>query len=262
MVSEMAVRLGRDFRAQLSTVLLFRILQGHENAVGETWIYIVRILRNLFVNSMITIPKLENSRLQDLGAIPLQPPSQVIDRDGRLGESGIFSTFTSYLSSYAADDPPEPSEEELENTLSSVDCVKACQPDRVLEHMFSLPPSQIKCLVAALLSQMEESSPVVTVKPERPIPVTVRVNGHRMPKAGPEYDPGTVFLLELATLLTLRDDQTVATAGEQLTGSLQSAVRDVSNLHQLAASRVVHYLLELLRYSYVSQLIVLLAMFH
>ncbi|OCT44515.1 hypothetical protein CLCR_05345 [Cladophialophora carrionii] len=250
MVSEMAVRLGRDFKAQLSTVLLFRILQGHENAVGDTWIYIVRILRNLFVNSLITLPTFEQSRLGDIGPIPLQPPSQVIDRDGRLSESGIFSTFTSYLSSYAADDPPEPSEEELENTLSSVDCVKACRPDRVLQHMFSLPPTQIKYLVSALLSQLEESSPVVTVKPERPIPVTVRVNGHRMPKAGPEYDPGTVFLLELATLLTLRDEQTIAAAGEQLTGSLQNAVRDASNLHPLAAARVVHYLLELLRYSY------------
>ena len=258
MVSEMAVRLGRDFRAQLSTVLLFRILQGHENAVGDTWIYIVRILRNLFVNSLITLPKFEHSRLEELGSIPLQPPSNVIDRDGRLGESGIFSTFTSYLSSYAADDPPEPSEEELENTLSSLDCVKACQPDRVLQRVFALlPASNIKHLVSALLSQLEESSPVVTVKPERPIPVTVRVNGHRMPKAGPEYDPGSVFLLELATLLTLRDDETILAAGEQLTGSLQSAVRDVSNLHPLAASRVVHYLLELLRYSYVSRLFAL-----
>ncbi|KIY01740.1 uncharacterized protein Z520_01878 [Fonsecaea multimorphosa CBS 102226] len=250
MVSEMAVRLGRDFRAQLSTVLLFRILQGHEDAVGETWIYVVRILRNLFVNSLITLPKFEQSRFQSLGQIPLQPPSQVIDRDGRLSESGIFSTFTSYLSSYAADDPPEPSEEELENTLSCVDCVKACRPDNVLQHVASLPTFQIKSVVSTLLSQMEELSPVVTVKPERPIPVTVRVNGHRMPKAGPEYDPGSVFLLELATLLTLRDDETIAAAGEQLTGSLQNAVRDASNLHPLAASRVVHYLLELLRYSY------------
>ncbi|KIX04415.1 uncharacterized protein Z518_05283 [Rhinocladiella mackenziei CBS 650.93] len=250
MVSEMAVRLGRDFRAQLSTVLLFRILAGHENAVGETWICVVRILRNLFVNSLITLPTFDRSRLADPGAIPLQPPSQVIDREGRLGESGIFSTFTSYLSSYAADDPPEPSEEELENTLSSVDCVKACQPDLVLRHMAALPPNQIKTLVAALLSQVEESSPVVTVKPERPMPVTVRVNGHRVPKAGPEYDPGSVFLLELATQLTLRDDETIAAAGENLTGSLQNAVRDVSNLHPLAASRVVHYLLELLRYSF------------
>ncbi|KAH0834479.1 hypothetical protein FOPE_03531 [Fonsecaea pedrosoi] len=250
MVSEMAVRLGRDFRAQLATVLLFRILQGHEEAVGDTWIYVVRILRNLFVNSLITLPKFEQDGFEDLGPIPLQPPSQVIDRDGRLSDSGIFSTFTSYLSSYAADDPPEPSEEELENTLSCVDCVKACRPDTVLQHMASLPASQIKSIVSALLSQMEEMSPVVTVKPERPMPVTVRVNGHRIPKAGPEYDPGSVFLLELATLLTLRDDKTIAAAGEQLTGALQNAVRDASNLHPLAASRVVLYLLELLRYSY------------
>lgn len=252
MVSEMAVRLGRDFKAQLSTVLLFRMLSGNEDAVSGTWIYIVRILRNLFVNSLITLPPIEGSRLSALEPIPLQPPSQVIDRDGRLSDSGIFSTFTSYLSSYAADDPPEPSEEELENTLSSVDCVTACNVDGVLRHIAALPAAQIKSLVAALLSQMEESSPVVTVKPERPIPVTVRVNGHRMPKAGPEYDPGTVFLLEYATLLTLRDEETIAAAGEGLTGVLQNYVRDATNLHLLAASRVVHYLLELLRHSYVS----------
>jgi hypothetical protein len=36
----------------------------------------------------------------------------------------LLSAFTSYLSSYAADDPPEPSDEELDNTLCTVDCVK------------------------------------------------------------------------------------------------------------------------------------------
>ncbi|KIW21373.1 hypothetical protein PV08_01953 [Exophiala spinifera] len=250
MVSEMAVRLGRDFKAQLSTVLLFRILSGHEDAVGETWIYVVRILRNLFVNSLITLPNVESTKFAGIDSIPLQPPSHVVDRDGNLAESGLFSTFTSYLSSYAADDPPEPSEEELENALSSVDCVRACQPDKILNHMASLPPNQIQSLVTALLSQMEDSSPVVTVKPERPLPVTQRVNGHRLPKAGPEYDPGTIFLLELATILTLRDEETTAAAGEALTGSLQNAVRDASNIHPLALSRIVHYLLEVLRHGY------------
>ncbi|KIV87306.1 hypothetical protein PV11_02861 [Exophiala sideris] len=250
MVSELAVRLGRDFRAQLSTVLLFRILSGHETAVGDTWLYLVRILRNLFVNSLITVPTIEGTKLAETGPIPLQPPSQVIDRDGRLNDSGLLSTFTSYLSSYAADDPPEPSEEELENSLSAVDCIKACQPDVVLKHMAALGPMQIKALVAALLSQVDESSPVVTVKPERPVPVTARVNGHRMSRAGAEYDPGSIFLLELATMLTLRDDETIAAAGESLTATLLNAVRDASNLHPLAASRVLHYLMELLRYSY------------
>lgn len=253
MVSELAVRLGRDFRAQLSTVLLFRTLTGHEFAVGETWIYIVRILRNLFVNSLVALPKIENNRLARLEPIPLQPPSQVIDRDGKLAESGIFSSFTSYLSSYAADDPPEPSEEELENTLSSVDCVKACQPASVIAHMFNLPPEQTKLLVNALLSHIEESTPVVTVKPERPMPVTARVNGHRQ-ASGPQYDPGTLFLLEFATILSLRDDETIAATGERLVGTLHNHVRDASNLHPVAASRVVRYLLDMLRHGFVSYL--------
>ena len=37
-----------------------------------------------------------------------------------------MQTFSSFLSSYAADDPPEPSEEELESTLCSVDCIDSC----------------------------------------------------------------------------------------------------------------------------------------
>ncbi|RMZ90301.1 hypothetical protein DV736_g2473, partial [Chaetothyriales sp. CBS 134916] len=250
MVSELAVRLGRDFRAQLSTVLLFKTLFGHEGAVGETWIYIVRILRNLFVNSLIQPPSVEKSRLADLGPIPLQSPSQVIDRDGKLAESGLFSTFTSYLSSYAADDPPEPSEEEIENTLSTVDCVSSCHPELVIDNMFSLSPRQSGVLVKAILSQTGESSPVVTVKPERPMPVTTRMNGGRTQRSGLQYDPGTVFLLELATMLTLRDPETVASGGDSLMATLQNFVRDASNLHPLVSSRVVSYLLNMLKYSF------------
>lgn len=62
----------------------------------------------------------------ELPPIPVQFPSQVINRGERSTESGLFQTFTSYLSSYAADDPPEPSDEELNDTLCTVDCLLAC----------------------------------------------------------------------------------------------------------------------------------------
>ncbi len=62
----------------------------------------------------------------EISPIPLHPPSQVIDRGPKSSDAGLFSAFTSYLSSYAAGDPPEPSEEELESTLCTVDCVNAC----------------------------------------------------------------------------------------------------------------------------------------
>lgn len=50
----------------------------------------------------------------------------MIDRGAKQNEAGFFSAFTSYISSYAADDPPEPSDEELESTLCTVDCVNQC----------------------------------------------------------------------------------------------------------------------------------------
>jgi brefeldin A-resistance guanine nucleotide exchange factor 1 len=58
--------------------------------------------------------------------IPLQNPSQVIDRSRKQEEAGIFSAFAAYVANYAAGDPPEPSDEEIESTLCTVDCVNAC----------------------------------------------------------------------------------------------------------------------------------------
>jgi brefeldin A-resistance guanine nucleotide exchange factor 1 len=84
----------------------------------------VQIWLNLFINSLIP-PFFSPNRLE-ISPIPLQNPSQVVERGLKQAEAGIFSAFTSYISSYAADDPPEPSDEELESTLCTVDCVNAC----------------------------------------------------------------------------------------------------------------------------------------
>lgn len=135
MVSELAVKFGRDFRAQLATVVLFSVLAGNETVVRNSWKYVIRILSSLFINSLVPpFDSTLNTEL-DISQIPLQPPSQVVDRDGRGNDSGLLSAFTSYLSSYAADDPPEPSDEELDNTLCTVDCVAACPIDDILSNI-------------------------------------------------------------------------------------------------------------------------------
>ena len=253
MVSELAVHFGRDFRAQLATVLLFRILRGNERVLRNSWTHVIRIFINLFVNALIQLPP-EITTFIDLPPIALQPPSQVIDRDGRMHGSGILSAFTSYLSSYAAGDPPEPTDEELENTLCTVDCIKACETNEVLLNILALPAELISPLVNLILSQLpDESSPIVIVKSDRP-PPSPRPNGHRAPPTGPAYNPGMVFLLELATSLVLRDKSTVSAAGDSLTACLQSLVRDAANLNPLVAIRVVHYLLRLLLASYVNSI--------
>ena len=55
-----------------------------------------------------------------------------------------MSTFSSFLSSYAADDPPEPSEEELESTLCTVDCVDSCPMDKIFSRvLYDWPFAQL-----------------------------------------------------------------------------------------------------------------------
>ncbi|KAJ5558509.1 hypothetical protein N7535_008723 [Penicillium sp. DV-2018c] len=251
MVSELAVKFGRDFRAQLATVVLFRVLSSNEAAVKHSWGYIVRILSNLFINSLIPPFDAELTAELEISPIPLQPPSQVVDRDGRNNDTGILSAFTSYLSSYAADDPPEPSDEELDNTLCTVDCVTACSIPEILRNIQSLPLSSLEMLVEALLSSLpEENAPaVIVVKPERPTPISRPANSRADPNQ-PKYDPAMIFVLELATVLTLRDEKTLEVLGENLATTLQTLVRDAKNLHPLAVSRVVSYLLNLLRLSH------------
>lgn len=111
-------------------------------------------------------------------------------------------------------------------------------------------------LVSSLLSELpEESTPsVIVVKPERPTstPSLSRVPSGKLDHSGPSYKPGVVYTLELATILTLRDEGTIEALGEDLAASLQSILRDASSVHPLVTSRVVYYVMNLLRLSYVS----------
>ena len=92
---------------------------------------VVRIWLNLFANSLLVPSFSKSVDLLHISPIPIQPPSQVIDREQRSSEGGLMQTFSSFLSSYAADDPPEPSEEELESTLCSVDCIDSCPMTKI-----------------------------------------------------------------------------------------------------------------------------------
>ena len=110
----------------------------------------------------------------------------------------------------------------------------------------------VSLVVEALLAQMpEESAPaVIVVKSERPSAGSRASNG-RTDGGKSNYDPGMMYLLEMATILTLRDSKTLETLGERLLTTLQAFIRDARNVHSLALSRIIHYLLNLLRLSHV-----------
>lgn len=210
---------------------------------------------NLFVNSLIPPYFLSFQKTLALPPIPLQSPAQVIDRAERPADTGIFSALTSYVSSFANDEPPEPSDQEIEYTLCTVDTVKECHFEDILANISQLPIESLRSLLMSLLAQIpEDGSPrVIVVKPELPNAPSPRANGNKSKLNRPAYDPSLVFVLELATVLALRDEETVRELAKDVTDSLTSVIRDASKLHPVVIARSVYYLLSLLKASNVSR---------
>lgn len=219
----------------------------------DRYTQVVRIIINLFVNSLVPTSFTSISRDLDLPPIPLQSPAQVIERNDKSNEVGLFSAFTSYVSSVMNDEPPEPNDQEIEATLCTVDCINACRFEEILGNVSELPIESLKSLTMSLLSHLpeNESPRVITVKPEMPAPTPLRTNGtQRAPaESGPIYDPAVVYVLELATILALRDEETITTLGSDVANALQTVIGDADRLHPVALSRTVFYLLSLLRAS-------------
>jgi brefeldin A-resistance guanine nucleotide exchange factor 1 len=203
------------------------------------------------VNSLIPTSFTSISRDLDLPPIPLQSPAQVIERNDKAGDVGLFSAFTSYVSSVMNDEPPEPNDQEIESTLMTVDCITDCRFEEILGNVSELPVESLKSLTVALLASLpeDESPRVITVKPELPSPQSARGSAAKTTADTPLYDPALVYVLELATILALRDEETISTLGADAAEALQVAIRDADHVHPVALSRAVFYLLSLLRAS-------------
>lgn len=252
MVSELAVKLGRDFKAQLATLVLFRVVKGSEQVIRDGWRHIIRIWLKLFVNSLIPSFFNSDSAKLKLPKIPLHTPSQVIDRAAKTADTGLFSALSSYISSYAADDPPEPSTEEVESSLSTADCIKACDLESVFANISALPADSLAPLIEALLNELpdDESSavPVITVKTDS-LPSSP-ASASKSTTEKPKYDPAIVYILEFATVLALRDNETVGLLGKSVAEALQMILRDSPQHHPILVSRAAFYQFSILKASY------------
>src|SRR5579864_7686590 len=68
--------------------------------------------------------------------IPLRDkPIRPARKHDQSKESGLFSTLSSYLSNYATDEPSPPSDEEIERTMCTVDCIKSCNLEEVSRNL-------------------------------------------------------------------------------------------------------------------------------
>lgn len=111
----------------------------------------------------------------------------------------------------------------------------------------------LKPLVESLLSQIPDdpSSIQISVKAEDDAPSIPR-NGQRTSNS-PVYDPSLVYVLELCTVLALRDEETVSALGADVAEALQNILRNPKSWHPILTSRIIYYTLNLLHASYVSE---------
>jgi brefeldin A-resistance guanine nucleotide exchange factor 1 len=115
-----------------------------------------------------------------------------------------------------------------------------------------MPVDSLKPLIQALLAQLPDdpSSIVISVKSvNEPLSPA---NGQKRSLTGPIYDPAMVYLLELCTVLALRDGETISAFGGDVAEALLDVMRNASSYHHIMISRTMFYVLQLLHASYVS----------
>jgi brefeldin A-resistance guanine nucleotide exchange factor 1 len=115
-----------------------------------------------------------------------------------------------------------------------------------------IPSPALEALVHALLDRLpQDQSPVVAiVKPESGLPKVPSTNEGSPSTTA--YNPAVVYILEVATMLVVRNKDTTAALGKEVVEALQDTVRDTKSSHPLVVSRAALYLLTLLSASHVS----------
>ncbi|ODV76794.1 GDP/GTP exchange factor for ARF [Suhomyces tanzawaensis NRRL Y-17324] len=179
--SEMSVWFGRDFKAQLSVVVLFRLIKKNDCKISPSWSKIIEIIFKLFENCLLE-PNLFSDFQKKLKIPSLSKvrPRFTINKTKPVNSSGLLSTFSSFLKGYS-DQPPEPTDQEIESTLSTIDCVKSINIPSIFEMISRGPPGDLALFVELLL----ESFPKYNDESKR------------------YYETETLFLLEICVCFAL-----------------------------------------------------------
>ncbi|KAJ9098681.1 hypothetical protein QFC21_004329 [Naganishia friedmannii] len=209
-VSPLSIRFGNSFRGQLATVVLFTIADGNGNAIREGWSQIFEMFQTLFLHSLLPAELSQDVEfLSGTSAIPLKLNTLAPAREERRADTGLLSTLSSYLLSpygNSADTVVTPSEDDVEYTLSALDCLASCKLDEFYRNLHHLSQESLIAALRALRSLAETRS-----APKHKDYANLRsrddVAGRPLTPAYDEtqqpYDPATVldleFMVELAS---------------------------------------------------------------
>lgn len=186
-VSDLSIQFGQDFKAQLATVVMFKLLKNSLLSINDSWKDLLTVIANFYLYSLI--PPLSTEKQNLLGLSKLSPvkPAHVINQPRLSKDSGLFSALSSYISGYA-DSVPEPTEEEIDATLSTIDCVNSCNVKDFVDSFLAFPVDKSLVVLDSL------AAIVPNIKGQA---LGVRQN----------FYTSILFFLDLATILALESDE-------------------------------------------------------
>ncbi|CAO3610737.1 unnamed protein product [Cunninghamella echinulata] len=231
-ISSLAVRFGRNYKAQLAAVVAFAIVTRHGNSLRKGWVKILQIIRNLFVNSLLPASMLQvEDFVSGTTTIPLKPKNMKSNKQQQQRRDGsLLSTLSSYLlSPYSNDETyrADPTEEEVESTMCAVDCVAACRIEELFNDISNLELEPLEALLEAI-SVVGYNRDLVKNATE-PIP----------------YDPATVLFLEFIITITLRNENRIDDLCKYATDYIYGILEHSENQSVLVVERTVVGLLRL-----------------
>ena len=254
-VSPLSVRFGINFKGQLAAVVLFAIANGNGDAIRTGWSDIFEIFKNLFANSLLPAPMLQMDDLvEGKISIPLKPkkPAGPSPADPRAQGGGLFSTLSSYLlSPYSTGEPApyEATEEDVEATLSTVDCVASCRLEELYEQVQHLAPESLAFAVEAL-RDLADSLTVDKVQAREQMigsdgtatPTAATTGGGALP-----YDAKVTFILEMLVAVAIGRAEHIAETWSVASEHISAVLRSAKSYHSMTVEREVVTLLRLLR---------------
>lgn len=153
-VSKQSIILGHDFKAQVSLVALMRILKRINFRVFSQWKYVMKCILKLFENGLIKPDAFPEFQAKvGLDKLELPKPKYELIRKNQANDTGILSTFSSYLKGLS-DDTPEPTEDEIDSTLSALECVKSSSIGTLFRDVSKTNSANIKALETVLIESL------------------------------------------------------------------------------------------------------------
>ncbi|KAE8213264.1 hypothetical protein CF327_g3176 [Tilletia walkeri] len=257
-VSPLSIRFGMNFKGQLAAVVLFTIANGNGDAIRSSWADIFEIFKNLFANTLLPESMLT---MQDFSVttgrsqIPLKAKKLpgAVQADARAQGGGLFSTLSSYLlapmSSEKEAVPQDVTEQDVESSLSTIDCVASCNLEDLYEQIKHLRGDALLAAIRSLQGLAErlvsQASKGESASTGTSTPTQAAVAQSRL-LTNARYDASAVFAMEMFADLACSDADLLPQTWQMVYQLVSSMLSSPKAHHPLMIERAVVITLRLI----------------